>query len=334
MMKCKLLEQGWRLWPAVVLFGVAISLPAFADSYPAKPVTLIVPYGPGGNADLSARALAAAVQADKLMEQSVVVENREGAGGIVATQYVQRSAKDGYTLLLARIGSQVVAPALNPATPYKWDDLAPLGLIEIDPFVCVVKADSRFKTFKELLAAVRSNPGKLNYASTGPMDTTVVFPTKAFLDSGLSASAAIKVPYKGGGAAMAAVLGGVVDFGCNALAPYLGPIKSGTLRALVVSTPSRISDLPDTPTVSEIGMKQLEMVSGWNALYGPAGLPKEVVDYWSGILGRLKTSPVWLDTVKKRGTIPSIMPPDKTQEFVRDQFAAYKALSHVIGPDK
>ena len=324
----------WRRWIPVALLGIVISGPAISQDYPAKPVTIVVPYGPGGNADLSARALAAAIQTDKLMDQSIVVENREGAGGIVATQYVQRSAKDGYTLLLARIGSQVVAPALNPTTPYKWDDLAPLGLIEIDPFVCVVKADSPIKTFKDLLAAVRSNPGKLNYASTGPMDTTVVFPIKAFLDSGLPANAATKVPYKGGGAAMAAVVGGVVDFGCNALAPYLGPIKSGTLRPLVVTTPARISDLPDTPTVAEIGMKQLEMVSGWNALYGPPGLPKQVVDYWTRVLARINTSPTWLETVKRRGTIPSIMSPDDTHKFVRDQFAAYSALSNVIGPDK
>ena len=326
--------RRWRMGLLAAVCGIAISGLANSQEYPAKPVTLIVPYGPGGNADLSARALAAAVQADKLVEQSIVVENREGAGGIVATQYVQRSAKDGYTLLLARIGSQVVAPALNPATPYKWDDLAPLGLIEIDPFVCVVKADSPIKTFKELLAAVKAKPGKLNYASTGPMDTTVVFPTKAFLDSGLPANAAVKVPYKGGGAAAAAVLSGVVDFGCNALAPYLGAIQGGTLRALVVTTPARIADLPDTPTVSEIGMKQLEMVSGWNALYGPVGLPKQVVDYWAGVLARMKTSPAWLETVKRRGTIPSIMTPEETQKFVRDQYTAYRTLSNVIGPDK
>lgn len=326
------ITKYWRLLPAVVLFG--ISAPAFADSYPSKPVTLVVPYGPGGNADLSARALAAAVDAEKLLGQPLVVENREGAGGIVATQYVQRSAKDGYTLLLARIGSQVVAPALNPATPYKWDDLAPIGLIEIDPFVCVVKGDSPFKSFKDLLASAKAQPGKLNYAATGPMDTTVVFPTKAFLDSGIPANAATKVPYKGGGQAMTAVISGVVDFGCNALAPYLGPIKSGTLRALVVSTPARISDLPDTPTVAEIGMKQLEMVSGWNALYGPPGLPKEVVARWSAILSKVGASPIWLETVKRRGTIPSIKSPEATHEFVRDQFAAYKSLSNVIGPDK
>ncbi len=326
-------RNRWLI-PAAFVLGLAGPFAALADSYPVKPVTLIVPYGPGGNADLSARALAAAIQADKLMAQTIVVENREGAGGIVATQYVQRSAKDGYTLLLARIGSQVVAPALNPATPYKWDDLAPLGLIEIDPFVCVVKADSPFKSFKDLLAAVKARPGKLNYASTGPMDATVVFPTKAFLDSGLPSNAAIKVPYKGGGAASAAVLSGTVDFGCNALAAYLGPIKGGTLRALVVSTPSRVSDLPDTPTVAEIGMKQLEMVSGWNALYGPPGLPKHVIEYWSGVLARVKGSPAWLETVKRRGTVPSIMSPEETHRFVRDQFAAYSALSNVIGPDK
>lgn len=325
--------KRWCFFPVVVLLGMA-TFSALADWSPTKPVRLVVPYGPGGNADLSARAFANSVSADKLIDQTIVVENRAGAGGVIATQFVQRAATDGYTLLLARIGSQVVAPALDPATPYKWNDFTPIGLIEIDPYVCVVKTNSPIKSFKELIATAKANPGKLSYASTSNMDTTVVFPTKAFLDTGLPGNSALKVPYKGGGDAMSAVLGGAVDFGCNALAPYLGGIKSGTLRALVVSTPNRIPDLPDTPTVSEIGMKPLEMVSGWNALYGPPGLPKEIVEFWGKVLAKVGQSSTWHATVKTRGTIPSIKSPKETEAFVRDQFTAYKSLSGIIGPNK
>ena len=112
----------------LLVLGAAASPLAFADEYPSRPITLVVPSGPGGNADLSARALAEALGHDKVVDQPVVVENRDGAGGIIGTQYVKNAQKDGYTLLLARIGSQVVAPALDPNTPYKWDDLTPIGL--------------------------------------------------------------------------------------------------------------------------------------------------------------------------------------------------------------
>jgi tripartite-type tricarboxylate transporter receptor subunit TctC len=268
------------------------------------------------------------------VDQPIVVENRDGAGGIIGTQYVKNAQKDGYTLLLARIGSQVVAPALDPNTPYKWDDLTPIGLLEIDPYVCVVKAGSPYRTFNDLLAAVKANPGKLSFATSSNMDASVVFPVKAFLDAGLPANAAIKVPYKGGGATVAPVLSGTVDFACNGIAPYFGSIKAGTLRALIVSTPTRLADLPDVPTAAELGMKDLEMVSGWNALYGPPGLSRDVVKHWEAILARAKKSPYWLAAAKKRGTVTSVLSAANTHEFVREQYTAYHALSRYIGPNR
>jgi tripartite-type tricarboxylate transporter receptor subunit TctC len=319
---------------ALLAVGTLAPRTGWCDDYPSRPITLVVPYGPGGNGDLSARALSQALDHDKLVAQPVVVENRDGAGGMIGTQYVKNAQKDGYTLLLARIGSQVVAPALDPNTPYKWNDLTPIGLLEIDPYVCVVKADSPYKTFNDVLAAVKANPGKMSFATSSNMDASVVFPVKAFLDVGLPANAAIKVPYKGGGATVAPVLGGTVDFACNGIAPYFGSIKGGTLRALIVSTPSRLPEMPDVPTAAELGLKDLEMVSGWNALYAPPGVPAHVVKYWAAVLEKVKDSPYWLALAKKRGTVPSVMSPAKTHEFVREQYEAYHSLSSYIGPNK
>jgi len=319
---------------ASLVLATAVPRLALAEPYPSRPITLVVPYGPGGNGDLSARALADALDHDKLVDQPVVVENRDGAGGIIGTQYVKNAQKDGYTLLLARIGSQVVAPALDPNTPYQWNDLTPIGLLEIDPYVCVVKADAPYGTFNDVLAAVKANPGKMSFATSSNMDASVVFPVKAFLDVGLSANAAIKVPYKGGGATVAPVLAGTVDFACNGIAPYFGNIKSGRLRALIVSTPERLPDLPGVPTAAELGLKDLEMVSGWNALYGPPGLPKDVVRHWEAILARANASPYWLALAKKRGTVPAVLTAAKTHEFVREQYEAYHSLSKYIGPNK
>jgi tripartite-type tricarboxylate transporter receptor subunit TctC len=299
---------------------------SFAQSYPDKPIRLISPYGAGGNADLSARALSAALQGSPVIKEPIVVMNRVGAGGTIGSQFVKDSPNDGYTLLLGRVGSQVVAPALDPATPYKWDDFTIIGLLEIDPYVCVVRADSPFKTFQDLLDAVKKNPGKLSYASTGTLDASVVFPIKAFLNAGLNAKAALTVPYKGAGETVTAVLSGEVNFACNGLAPYIGNLSGGKMRALVVSTPERLASLPNTPTAQEVGMKNLELISGWNALYGPPNLSPNVVQQWSKVLNTLKENPKWVESSKTRGTIPSVMSPEESLKFISTQFKTYRDL--------
>lgn len=307
-----------------VLCAVVVNS-AWAQTYPSKPVTFVSPYGAGGNADLAARSLAAAVT--KTLGQPVVVVNKTGAGGIVGSQFVVDSAPDGYTLLLARVGSQAVAPALDPATTYKWNSFSFLGILETDPYVCVVLGKSSIKTFQDLIAAVRAQPGKLSYASTGNADASVVFPVKMFLNSGLKGDAALKIPYKGAGDTVAAVLGGHVQFACNGISPYTSGIRSGDLRGLVVSTRTRVPEAPDVPTAAEVGMPDLEAVSGWSALFGPPGLPKEIVDRWAAVLAAAKDDPEWNTQVKRRGSIPSILSPDETRRFVEAQYKSYRALA-------
>ena len=298
---------------------------AFAQPYPVKAITIVSPYSAGGNADLAARSIAAA--AAKFIGQPIVVVNRTGAGGIVGSQFVVDAAPDGYTLLLARVGSQAVAPALDPATTYKWDSFTFLGVLESDPYVCVVLGKSAIRTFNDLVAAARARPGKLSYASTGNADASVVFPVKMFLNSGLKADAAIKVPYKGAGDTVGAVLGGHVDFACNGIAPYTSGIRSGDLRGLVISTKARVAEAPDVPTAAEVGMPDLESVSGWGALYGPPGLPKEIVERWAAVLAAVKDDPDWVTQVKRRGSIPSVMTPEETRRFAEAQYKSYRALA-------
>lgn len=320
------------LLAAVFTFIAAIASvaeDARAQQYPDKPVLLVSPYGVGGNADLAARALATV--APKYLGKQVVVVNRLGAGGIVGSQYVLDAPRNGYTLLLARVGSQAISPALDPATPYKWDSFTVIGMLEIDPYVCVVSAKSPVKSFRDLMALVKSRQGKANYASTGTMDGSVVFPVKMFLNLGLPADAALKVPYKGAGDTISAVLGGHVDFACNGMAPYTGGLKSGELRALVVSTPARVPEAPTVPTVREIGMPDLEMVSGWSALYGPPGLPRDVIAKWTDLLAKLKNDAEWTDAVRRRGSVPSIMSPEESRRFVEAQYNAYRSLAPQLG---
>jgi tripartite-type tricarboxylate transporter receptor subunit TctC len=306
-------------------FAALLSAAALSQPYPNKTVTVVSPYGAGGNADLAARAIA--VTASKALGQPVVVVNRTGAGGIVGSQFVVDAPPDGYTLLLSRVGSQAVAPALDPATTYKWDSFTFLGILEFDPYVCVVKGKSPIRSVRDLIAAVRARPGKISYASTGNADVSVVFPVKMFLLSGLKGDAALKVPYKGASDTAAAVLGGVVDFTCNGIAPYLSNIRAGDLRGLVVSTRVRAPEAPDVPTAAEAGMPELEALSGWSGLYGPPGLPKEIVDRWAGALAAAKDDPDWNLQVKRRGSIPGIMTPDETHRFAEAQYKYYKALA-------
>lgn len=313
--------------------GMAIASIAHAQSGLNTPVTIVVPYGPGGNADLAARALSFSFQNYKDSPPLIVV-NRAGAGGITGSQFVVNAPRDGQTLLLARVGSQAVAPALDPATTYKWDSFTFLGLLETDPYACIVAKDSPYQDMKELLAAIKEKPGKLSYGTSGNMDASVVFPIKMLLNLGLSPAAALKVPYKSGTETVSAVLGGQVDFACNGLATYMGSITGGRTRALIVSTPTRVPQLPTVPTVEEIGMKNLEMVSGWSALYGPPELPKEIVMKWTGLLSRLSTDPKWIQQVKSRGSLPSILGPQETKRFVEGQFREYRALQEHMKIEK
>ena len=306
-----------------VVAHVTLALLPFAASaqqYPDRPITLVSPYSAGGNADLAARSVAQAGQ--KYLGQPVLVVNRTGAGGIVGSVSVLEAKRDGYTLLLARVGSQAVSPAIDPSTPYKWDSFSFISMLELEPYVCVVSAKSEFKRFDDLTGALKARPGAMSYASSGTADASVVFPTKIFLNLGLGANTAVKVPFKGAGDTVAPVLGGHVDFTCNGLAAYTGGIKSGDLRALVVSTRGRVPQAPDAPTASEVGMPDLEVVSGWSALYGPPGLPKEVADKWAAVLAKLKDDPEWLGLVRARGSQPSII--------VESQYNAYRTLAPLM----
>ena len=150
---------------ALVLAFVCVPMTALAK-YPSKPITLVAPYGPGGASDLAARTLAAAV--NKYIGQPVVVINRTGAGGVTGSAYVSKRAGDGYTLLLGRVGCSCLVPALNKTIPYKWDDFTFIGMLELNPFVYVVKADSPYKTLKELTDDMKKNPGKLSFSNSGP----------------------------------------------------------------------------------------------------------------------------------------------------------------------
>ena len=309
----------------LVLFGLAAT--AAAD-YPTKPVKLIAPYGPGGASDLAARTLASTAPA--YLEQAVIVTNRTGAAGVTGSNFVARSKPDGYTLLLARVGSQVGVPAINTKIPYKWNDFTFLGLLELNPFVLVVNPDSPYKSFADLEAAVKEGK-KIAYSSAG-VGTLLHIAVAVFADAlGADFTKLTHVPYKGGGAAAAAVTGGHVDLSFQNLSAVIGAIQSGQLRALAVTTKERFGAIPDVPAASELGHPGLEAIVGWSGLYGPKDLPEEVVAKWVDVLQQVKGDKSWNQFTKKLGSIPSISSPAEMEQFAEKQFTTFRTITEKLG---
>lgn len=297
---------------------------ALAQSYPNKTITLVAPYAVGGDSDFSGRNLS--VVASKLLGQSVIVTNIVGASGTIGSQRVRTAAPDGYTLLVSRGGSQAITPALDSSTPYKWNDFTFISLLDFNPVVCVVKPDAPYKTMKDLIDTIRANPGKLNYATAGPGTTQHLAVEVILSQIGLPSTAAMMIPYKGGGEATTALLGGQVQFICNNLTTMVGQIKGGAMRALVTSTPSRLKDFPDVPTAREMGVSNLEQVMGWSGLYGPPGLPAEVVTKWQAVLRDVAKDANWSRGNDTVGAIPAIRSPQDTEKFAKEQFDLYSKL--------
>ncbi|SAI70890.1 lipoprotein [Bordetella ansorpii] len=322
-----------RLRPALRALALALPLscPAIvlADAYPSRPITVVVPFSAGGDADMAARNLSAHLRG--VYREPLVVVNKGGANGAVGSQFVREAAADGYTLLLARVGSQAVLPALQPSLGYRWDDFTILGLLELNPMACVVNASSPYRTLADLLAAIKARPGKLNYSTSGPATVLNLAAQALLSSSGLPRSAAVEIPYKGGADATTAVLAGEVDFTCNNVTSLVGPVKGGKLRALVATSPERLKDLPGAPTAREAGVPALEAVSGWSALYGPKGLSAPVRASWAKALDTLRQTAPWRASVESMGSIPRLMPADQTRTFVGEQVRFYQELGRTIG---
>jgi tripartite-type tricarboxylate transporter receptor subunit TctC len=319
----------FRLALLALLMQLALAGSLGAQGYPTRTITLVAPYGPGGDSDFSGRNLAAVVP--KYLGQPAIVVNQVGASGMIGSQRVRTSAPDGYTLLIARGGSQAIVPALDSKSPYKWNDFTFLSLLDLNPLVLVVKPDAPYKNLKELIEHLRANPGKLNYSTAGNSTTQNLSTQYLFQVMGLPKEAAIQVPYKSGGEATTAVLGNQVEFVFNNLTTMLGQIKAGTLRPLLTTTAQRLKDLPDVPTARELGWPQLEALTGWSGLFGPPGLPPEVITRWSEALQKISQDSDWLRGNDAIAGIASIRSPAETEKFAREQFELYERLGELLG---
>lgn len=324
-----------RLWlPFVVTaFSTLACLacvvsPGFAAGFPAKPINLIVPFAAGSTTDLAARSLANT--AKNHISQPIVVVNRPGASGVVAASSVAKAKPDGYTMLMSRVSCNASVPALNKTIPYKINDFSFVGVTEITPFVICVLKDAPYKTLADLVAAIRENPGKLSFGTSGAMSMLDIVGMMLLDAAGLPQTAAVSVPYKGDGEAKTSLLGGHTQFLPNNLSPMADVIKSGQVRALAVTTEKRLADFPDIPTVAEAGYPALTGAVGWSGFFGPPNMKPEVVKTLSDMLMKVKDDPEWQATTRRLGAIPNVLSPEESEKFVMEQYRKFEALGEKL----
>ena len=268
-------HMGYAVWLIATTIHSAAAQPASTGSgqaFPTRSIRLVVPFPPGGNIDITARAIAPGL-GDSL-GQTVVVDNRGGAGGIIGIEIVTKSAPDGHTLVLASSGTVTVAPSLYTKIPYDpVKDLTSIALLSYVPIVLVVNPALPAKSIKDFIALAKSRSGKMTMASGGNGTTNHLAGELFQLDTGAKF---IHVPYKGAAPAVVDVMGGQVDILFDQLSASSNYIRSGKLRALVVAGEKRNAVIPDVPTMIESGLKNSD-AGTFTALMGPAGLPRDVV---------------------------------------------------------
>ena len=311
-----------------VVMGLA-SAGAYAQGYPSKPITFVIPFAAGGDSDLSGRNVAA--HASKyLNNQPIVAVNRTGASGAIGTMAVKNAPADGYTLLVARIATHAILPALESKLQYRWNEFTMLSLIELNPYICFVKGDAPFRSAADLVNEIRRNPGKLNFSTAG-VGTSQNMAAQYFMTlGGLTKDHAVGIHYKGGGEVTAAVLGGQVNFACNNAPTVIAQVRAGALRGLFV-TPTRLAELPEVPSAAETGFPDMNKIVGWTALMGPPGTPREVVDRWTDVFQRLAKDPDWQQGNARLGGIAAIRSPAESDQFVREQYELYDKLITTLG---
>jgi len=295
------------------------------QDFPERPIEVTVSYGPGGSSDLAARTFVSA--AERHLDGNIVVQNRPGAGGVVGSDHVYSAEPNGYHLLLGRVATLAVGPALRDV-PYDPDGFTYVGLLSTDPFACVTGPNKVYSDLAGLKKAIEASPGAVTYNSSG-IGSLNQFAALRLLESmGFDnpTAAATHVPDQGEGPALSAVAGGHIDFFCGNLAPMLQQIQSNQVQPLLVTSQERHEDLPDVPTVSELGHSGLENLVGWSAIVGPPGMDEQAHAALVQLMQDVQGDTEWQQKVRTLGSIPDIRAPDASREFAKTQREGFENL--------
>ena len=310
----------------IVAALAAVAPLAWGQAYPTKPIKLVAPSTPGDAPDVIARLVA-----DKLslaLGQTVVVENKPGAGGVVGSDAVAKAAPDGYTLIMGNAGSHGINAAVYAKLPYDIQrDFAPVSQVAIAPNVMVINPSVPANTVAEFIAYAKSQPGKLSYASGGNGSSAhmsmELFKSMAGLDIQ-------HIPYKGSSPALADVAGGQVVGFIGNMPPTVPLIKAGKLRALAVTTKTRSALMPELPTIAEAGLPGFETVA-WFGVFAPAGTPPEIVNRLSTEIGKIARSPEMREKLVAMGAEPVGGTPAEFKAVIDQDIAKWKPLAQKVG---
>jgi tripartite-type tricarboxylate transporter receptor subunit TctC len=304
---------------ALLLATLPLSPGAGADDYPNRPIRIVVPFGPGGPADVAARLLGNILQ--QSLGQPFVVENRTGAGGAIGTEQAAQSPADGYTLLMMS-NTQTANESLVPPAQRKYElmrDLVPIAPINYSDLVIVVHPSVPAKTLQEFIALAKSQPGKLNYASSGqgtPYHMAgELFKTLAGID-------VVHIPYRNSGEARSGVIGGQVQMMIDAVPAMAPNIGEHQVRALATTGKTRSNVLPDVPTVIEAGLPGYEATI-WLGLMAPAGTPKPIIEKLNAAVNDMVKRPDIIKLWNEQGAVPMSMSPEAFDKFLRDDIVKW-----------
>src|SRR5690349_4007275 len=293
----------------VTAASLSVAPAGSADAFPARPAKLIVPFPPGGPLDTTGRAIAQKL--GEMWGQSVIVENKPGAGGNIGADYVAKSLADGYTIVMGALSTHAVNPSLYPKMPYDAQkDFAPITLVAITPNVLVVNPSLPVHSVEELIAYAKAHPGKLSFGS-GSIGSAGHLAGELFkVDTGVDM---VHVPYKGAAPAMQALLAGDTQLMFDNLASAMSQVKAGKLRALAVTTKARSPLAADLPTMAEAGVPGFD-ISTWFGLMAPAGTPSDVIAKWNADMTKVLSAPAMRARLEAQGAEAA---PDTPAEFAR-----------------
>jgi tripartite-type tricarboxylate transporter receptor subunit TctC len=298
----------------LALAAASLTSGAFAQAWPAKPIRLVVPFPPGGGTDIIARETSQRVA--KATGWTFVIDNKPGAGGNLGVDSVAKSPADGYTIVIGQSSNLAINPTLYAKLPYDpQKDLAPIVLLANAPLVMVTGMNTPYKTLADAVNAAKAKPGHVNFASPG--NGTVAHLTSELFQK----AAGVKtqhIPYKGASQAMTDVISGTVDLYMSSVPTLLGHIKQGKVRALAVTSAKRVDDLPDVPSINELGYKGFDAVT-WFGLLAPAGTPKDVIAKINAEFNKALKEPELSKRLGDEGADPGGGTPEQFAALIRDE---------------
>jgi tripartite-type tricarboxylate transporter receptor subunit TctC len=297
---------------------------ASAQQYPSKTIRIVIPFPAGGSTDFLARQLSDRMQ--ESMGQPVVVDNRPGGNYVIAAESVAKAPPDGYTLFLAVDAAMSINQLLYSKLPYSPDrDFAPISQVGGQPLFIVASAKAPARTFKELMAYAKANPGKLSFGTSSQLH--LLAGEKIKIDTPVDM---LNIPFKGSPPMLQALLTSEIDFSITAITPYANYVKEGKLHGLAVTSPNRAVLLPDTPTVRELGFPDLEF-GNWFGLYAPAGTPKPILDRLNSEVRKALADPVAKQRLITAGFDPVASTPEHLQTLIKSDLARFANIIKAAG---